>query len=200
MVTWKPIDTTCSPWQMRWLPVDFSSSTCRRDKYNGRTTDKIRTKMPHDWPHDIAVWQNGRLDRGSVLLLGHWSAHFFLVLAWAPVTIQHCKRSRGSRNGHVRNFNRQDVDVAGVWHGQTGPGPPMALLICDVWAAESTKVSFAPWNLFAGMGTSENQHTHVGLQAMWWTIMLRAININGVVIDVARTSAIFIRGQTRSWS
>ena len=35
----------------------------------------------------------------------------------------------------------------------------MALLICGVRAAESTKVSFAPWNLFAGMGTSENQRT-----------------------------------------
>ena len=34
----------------------------------------------------------------------------------------------------------------------------IALLICGVRAAESTKVSFAPWNLFAGMGTSENQH------------------------------------------
>jgi len=34
----------------------------------------------------------------------------------------------------------------------------MALLICGVWAAESTKVSFAPWNLFAGMCISENQH------------------------------------------
>jgi len=34
----------------------------------------------------------------------------------------------------------------------------MALLICDVRATESTKVSFAPWNLFAGMGTSESQH------------------------------------------
>ena len=35
----------------------------------------------------------------------------------------------------------------------------MALLICGVRAAESTKVSFAPWSLFAGMGTSENQLT-----------------------------------------
>ena len=35
----------------------------------------------------------------------------------------------------------------------------MALLICGVQAAEGTKVSFAPWNLFAGMGTSENQRT-----------------------------------------
>jgi len=34
----------------------------------------------------------------------------------------------------------------------------MALLICGARAAESTKVSFAPWNLFVGMGTSENQH------------------------------------------
>ena len=35
------------------------------------------------------------------------------------------------------------------------------LLLCDRWqtSAESTKVSFAPWNLFVGMGTSENQHT-----------------------------------------
>ena len=64
---------------------------------------------------------------------GHWSAHSFLALAWAPVAIQYLKRSRHSRNGHVRNFNRQDVDVAGVRHGQTGPGPPMALLICRVF-------------------------------------------------------------------
>jgi len=35
----------------------------------------------------------------------------------------------------------------------------VALLICGVRAAGSTKVSFAPWNLFTGMGTFENQHT-----------------------------------------
>ena len=127
--------------------------------------DKIRTKIPRDRPHDIVVWQNqldrevcGRLDCVSVLLLGHWSVHFFLVLVWAPVVIQHCK-SRHLRNGHVQNFSRQDVDVAGVQHGQTGPGPHGSwLLICGVQAAESTKVSLAPWNLFAGMGTSDNQH------------------------------------------
>jgi len=49
---------------------------------------------------------------GSVLLLGHWSAHCLLVLARAPVTIQRRKRSRNSRNGHVQNFDWQDVDVA----------------------------------------------------------------------------------------
>jgi len=54
---------------------------------------------------------------GSVLLLEHWSACCFLVLAWAPVAIQHCTSCR-SRNG-----DRQDVDVAGVQHGQTAPGP-----------------------------------------------------------------------------
>jgi len=43
------------------------------------------------------------------------------------------------------NTDKQDQDL-------------MALLICGVRAAESIKVSFAPWNLFAGMGTSENQH------------------------------------------
>jgi len=61
----------------------------------------------------------------------------------------------------VRNFDRQDVDVAGVQHGQTLKQDQdlVALLICGVRAAESTKVSFAAWNLFAGMGTSENQHT-----------------------------------------
>ena len=166
--------------------------------------DKIRTKIPRDRPHDIAVWQNrsdrevcGRLDRVSVLLLGHWSVHFFLVLAWAPVVIQHCK-SRHLRNGHVQNFSRQDVDVAGVQHGQTGPGPHGSwLLICGVQAAESTKVSLAPWNLLQAWVP---QRISIGLPATWWTVMLRAININGVMINVARTSALFIRGQTRSWS
>ena len=43
---------------------------------------------------------------GSVLLHVHWSARCFLVLAWAPITIQHCKRSRHSRNGHVWNFDQ----------------------------------------------------------------------------------------------
>ena len=69
----------------------------------------------------------------------------------------------------------------------------MALLICGVQAAESTKVSFAPWNLFAGMGTSENQHTSNVVDRY-------AIITNGVMIDVTHTSALFRRGQTRSWS
>jgi len=73
----------------------------------------------------------------------------------------------------------------------------MALLICGVGATESTKVSFAPWNFFADMCTSENQHRPT---SNGWTVMLRAININEVAIDVARTSALFIRRQTRSWS
>ena len=94
-----------------------------------------------------------------MLLPGHRSAHCFLVLAWPPVTIQHRKRSRHSRNGHVQNFDRQgDVDVTGVRHGQTGPGPRGS---SDLWclSCREYKVSFALWNLFAGMGTSENQHT-----------------------------------------
>jgi len=33
------------------------------------------------------------------------------------------------------------------------------LVICGVRAVESTKVSFALWNLFTGKGTAENQHT-----------------------------------------
>ena len=35
----------------------------------------------------------------------------------------------------------------------------VAVLICGVRAAGSTKVSFAVWKFVAGMGTSENQHT-----------------------------------------
>ena len=64
------------PGDMTHLEPDESSTSDHstdvgtvRDKYNGRSTDKIRTKMPRDWPHDIAVWQNGRSDHGSVLLL-----------------------------------------------------------------------------------------------------------------------------------
>ena len=77
------------------------------------------------------------------------------------------------------NTDKQDQDL-------------MALLICGVRAAESTKVSFAPWNLFAGMGTSENQRTS--------NVVDGYVESDGVVIDVACTSALFRQGQTSSWS
>jgi len=65
----------------------------------------------------------------------------------------------------------------------------MALLICGVRAAESTKVSFAPWNY---LQACVPQRISIDLPAMWWIVMLRAINISGVTIDAAHTSAIFI--------
>ena len=55
------------------------------------------------------------------------------------------------------------------------------LLICGVRAEESTKVSFALWNIFAGIGTSLCQR--ISIQATWQTVMLTVININGVRRD-----------------
>jgi len=70
-------------------------------------------------------------------------------------------------------------------------------LFCGVQCAESKKVSFAPWNLFTGMGTSKKS---AYVPAKWWTIDHVLSDQHQWSHDVAYTSALFKRGQTKSWS
>ena len=133
---------------------------------------------------------------GSVLLFGHWSLKLplFLVLAWALVAIQHHKRSCCSRNGHVRNFDRQDVDVAGVRHRQTGPGPRGS---SDLWCScREYKSKLCSMEFTCRHGyLRESAYQHCG-ESLCRELR---ININGVVINFTCTSALFRQGQTRSW-
>ena len=70
--------------------------------------DKIRTKMPHDqpafsWSDKMAGWKYAAAWALECPLFPGASMSF---------SCEHHKRSRHSRNGHVWNFDRQDVEVA----------------------------------------------------------------------------------------
>jgi len=80
-----------------------------RDKYNGQSTDKIRTKMPHDRP---ALSQSDKMAGWKCAAARALECPLFPSASMSSSRDTAPQKSRHSGNGHVQNFDWQDVDVA----------------------------------------------------------------------------------------